>query len=255
MNDMKRLNGKVALVTGAASGVGREIAMLFARQGARVVLTDRNAEGGHDVAQEIGDRAIFLRHDVSSESDWVSVMNATESRFGAPQILVNNAGILLGGSVEDASFEQWQQLMLVNAGSCFLGCKHGVTAMKTQGGSIINMASVSSWLPVDGYAAYGASKAAVAALSRSAALHCRKHGYPVRVNSIHPDGIYTPMMQASAPGVDPKYILFDKNTNRGGRAWTPDHVANVVLFLASDESSYVSGSEIRVDNAILGMGL
>lgn len=252
---MGRIQDKVALVTGAASGVGREVALLFAREGARVVLTDVNVEAGEALSREIGEQATFLRHDVSSEDDWLSVMNAAQAYFGALQILVNNAGILLPGSIEDETFEQWQQLMRVNAGSCFLGCKYGVVAMKAQGGAIVNMSSVSSWLPVDGYAAYGASKAAVAALSRSTALHCRKQGYAVRVNSIHPDGIYTSMMQASAPGIDPKYILFDKDRNRAGRAWMPSHVADIVLFLASDESAYISGSEIRADNAILGMGL
>ena len=252
---MGRLTNKVALVTGAASGLGREIAMSFAREGARVVLTDINADAGQALAAQLGEQALFLRHDVTSERDWSSVIDATQTRFGRLDVLVNNAGILLSGSIEDAPFEQWQQVMHVNVGSCFLGWRHGIAAMKAEGGSIDNVASVSSWLPIDGYAAYGASKAAVASLSRSSALHCRKNGYAIRVNSVHPDGIYTPMMQASAPGVDPKYLLFDKDHNRGGRACMPEHIASVVLFLASDDSRNVSGAEMRVDNAILGMGL
>src|SRR5262249_47410506 len=151
--------------------------------------------------------------------------------------------------IEEASFEQWQEVLRVNAGSCFHGCRYGIAAMKERAGSIINIASISSWLPIDGYAAYGASKAAVASLTRSSALHCRKNGYAIRVNSVHPDGIYTPMMQASAPGVDPKYLLFDKDRNRGGRACPPEDIANIVLFLASDESRQISGAQMHADNA------
>lgn len=252
---MGRLNDKVVLVTGGASGVGREDVLLMAREGATVVLTDCNVDAGEALAKEVGDQAMFLRHDVSSEADWQAVMAAIEARFGRLDAVVNNAGILESSSLEEATLEHWQRIQRINADSCFLGCKYGVLALKERGGSIVNMASVSSWLPVDGYAAYSASKAAVGAVTRAAALHCRKRGYSVRVNSVHPDGIYTPMMQASAPGVDPKYMLFDPARNRGGRACMPNEIANVVLFLVSDESRFVSGAEIRVDNAILGMGL
>ncbi|WP_198149637.1 SDR family oxidoreductase [Azoarcus sp. CIB] len=252
---MGRLDDKVVLVTGGASGVGREDVLLMAREGAAVVLTDRNVDAGEALAKEVGDQALFLRHDVASEADWQAVMAAVEARFGRLDAVVNNAGILESASLEEATLEHWQRIQRVNADSCFLGCKYGVLALKERGGSIVNMASVSSWLPVDGYAAYSASKAAVGAVTRAAALHCRKRGYMVRVNSVHPDGISTPMMQASAPGVDPKYMLFDPVTNRGGRVYMPDEIANVVLFLVSDESRFVSGAEIRVDNAILGMGL
>lgn len=252
---MGRLKDKVVLVTGGASGVGREDVLLMAREGARVVFTDRNVEAGEALAGEVGDQAMFLRHDVASEADWQAVMAAIEPRFGGLDAVVNNAGILESASLEEATLEHWQRIQRINAESCFLGCKYGVLALKERGGAIVNMASVSSWLPVDGYAAYSASKAAVGAVTRAAALHCRKRGYAVRVNSVHPDGIYTPMMQASAPGVDPKYMLFDPAKNRGGRACLPDEIAKVVLFLVSDESRFVSGAEIRVDNAILGMGL
>ena len=252
---MGRLNDKVVLVTGGASGVGREDVLLMAGEGARVVLSDRNVDAGEALAKEVGVQAMFLRHDVSSEADWQAVMAAVEARFGRLDAVVNNAGILESASLEEATLEHWQRIQRINADSCFLGCKYGVLALKERGGAIVNMASVSSWLPVDGYAAYSASKAAVGAVTRAAALHCRKRGYAVRVNSVHPDGIYTPMMEASPPGVDRKYMLFDPAKNRGGRACMPDEIAKVVLFLVSDESRFVSGAEIRVDNAILGMGL
>ena len=246
---------KVALVTGGASGVGRETVKLLLDEGAFVAISDINAEAGAAFAAECGARAMFVRHDVISEADWSAALAALQQRFGALNILINNAGILLPGSIETATLAQFRQLMQVNADSCFLGCQQGVAAMKEGGGSIVNMASVSSWLPIENYAAYSASKAAVAALTRATALYCRKNGHAVRVNSLHPDGIYTPMMQASAPGVPAQYLLFDPKTNPKGRACLPEQIARVLLFLASDDSQAISGAEIRADSAILGMGL
>ena len=252
---MGRLEGKVAMITGGASGVGRECVLRFVSEGARVVLTDLNEIAGRALAAEIGENALFLHHDVADEADWTRVMAAAQRRFGALDVLVNNAGILIPGDIEEGSLEDFRKLMRVNAESVFIGCQQGVLAMKERGGAIVNLASVSSWMPVDSYAGYGATKAAVAALTRSAALHCRKQGYGIRVNSVHPDGIYTPMMAATAPGVDPKYLLFHPKKNKSGRACMPDKVASVVLFLVSDDAAHVSGAEMHVDNAILGMGL
>ena len=252
---MGRLEGKVAMITGGASGVGRECVLRFVSEGARVVLTDLNEIAGRALAAEIGENALFLHHDVADEADWTRVMAAAQRRFGALDVLVNNAGILIPGDIEEGSLEDFRKLLRVNAESVFIGCQQGVLAMKERGGAIVNLASVSSWMPVDSYAGYGATKAAVAALTRSAALHCRKQGYGIRVNSVHPDGIYTPMMAATAPGVDPKYLLFHPKKNKSGRACMPDKVASVVLFLASDDAAHVSGAEMHVDNAILGMGL
>lgn len=252
---MNRLAGKVALITGGASGVGRECALRFVREGARVAITDLNQGAGQALADELGSAALFLPHDVALETDWQRVVAAALAHFGQLDVLVNNAGILLPGNIEEGRIEDFRRLLQVNAESVFLGCQQAVLAMKARGGSIINLSSVSSWMPVEQYAGYGASKAAVAGLTRAAALYCRKQGYAIRVNSVHPDGIYTPMMAASAPGVDPKFLLFDAKTNKGGRACMPDKVASVVLFLASDDSAHVSGAELHVDNAILGMGL
>jgi 3(or 17)beta-hydroxysteroid dehydrogenase len=196
-----------------------------------------------------------LRHDVSNEVEWQQVITKVQAHFGPLDILINNAGILLPGSIETATLAQFRQLMQVNADSCFLGCQQGIAAMKERGGSIVNMASVSTWLPIEGYAGYSASKAAVAALTRASALYCRKNGLAIRVNSLHPDGIYTPMMKATAPGVPEKYLLFDPKVNPKGRAIMPVHIAKVLLFLASDDSMAISGAEIKADSAILGMGL
>lgn len=252
---MGRVQDKVALVTGGASGVGRETVRLLLQEGAFVAISDINAEAGQAFSDACGERALFVRHDVASEADWRAAIAAVRQRLGPLDILINNAGILIPGSIESATLAQFRQLMQVNVDSCFLGCQQGVAAMKERGGSIVNMASVSSWLPIEGYAGYSASKAAVAALTRAAALYCRKNGHAVRVNSLHPDGIYTPMMQASAPGVPAKFLLFDPKSNPKGRACLPEQIAKVLLFLASDDSQAISGAEIRADSAIVGMGL
>ena len=252
---MGRVQDKVALVTGGASGVGYETVKLLLAEGAFVAITDINAEAGEAFAKACGERAMFIRHDVASEADWTAAIAAVQQRFGALDILVNNAGILIAGSIASATLAQFRQLMQVNADSCFIGCQQGIEAMKERGGSIVNIASVSSWLPVEGYAGYSASKAAVSALTRVSALYCRNHGLPVRVNSLHPDGIYTPMMQASAPGVPAKHLLFDPKTNPKGRASMPEDIAKVILFLASDDAKTISGAEMHADSAILGTGL
>lgn len=254
-----RLDGKVALVTGGASGVGRETVLRLAREGARVVLTDLNVEAGEALAAEIGAQAAFVRQDVASEADWPTVMAQVAQRFGALDVLVNNAGILVRGHIESQTLEEWQRLMRVNADSVFLGTQAGIRAMKERGGSIVNIASLASWMPVDIYVGYSASKAAVAAVTRGAALHCRKSGIAVRVNSIHPDGIWTPMMEASLrgapPGIKPEHLLYDVKRNPKGRACLPSEVASVVAFLASDDAKAINGAELRVDNGVLGMGL
>ena len=252
----KRLQGKVALVTGGASGVGLEVVKLLLGEGAKVAFSDINDAVGQQMAADLGADALFVRHDVSSEADWTAVMKAVQQRFGTLNVLVNNAGILLPGDMETGRLEDFSRLLKINTESVFIGCQQGIAAMKQAGGSIINMASVSSWLPVEQYAGYSASKAAVSALTRAAALNCRKQGYAIRVNSIHPDGIYTPMMQASLPkGVTQEMVLHSAKHNRGGRAYLPERIAQLELFLASDESSVMSGSELHADNSILGMGL
>ena len=252
---MGRVQDKVALVTGGASGVGLETVKLLLQEGAFVGISDINVEAGQALADECGERALFVRHDVTSEADWSAAIAAVQQRFGPLDILINNAGILVPGSIATATLAQFRQLMQVNADSCFIGCQQGIAAMQERGGSIVNMASVSSWLPIENYVGYSATKAAVAALTRSAALYCRNNGLPVRLNSLHPDGIYTPMMQASAPGVPAKFLLFDARENPKGRAVLPEHIAKVLVFLASDDAQAINGAEIRADSAILGMGL
>jgi 3(or 17)beta-hydroxysteroid dehydrogenase len=251
---MQRVEGKVCIITGAASGIGREDAMLLAREGAKVVLTDLNEEAGRQAAAEIGANALFIRHDIASESDWQNVIKTTVEHFGRLDVLVNNAAILALGSIEDTTLELWQKVQKINGEGYFLGCKYAIQAMKeTGGGSIINMSSVAALGAMPMFCAYSASKGAVAAMTRSIALHCKQQGYRIRCNSVHPDGVNTPMTQALAGGQPiPQEALDQDPMNRMA---APRDIANVVLFLATDESRFVNGAEIRVDNAQLISGL
>ncbi|MGF6203924.1 glucose 1-dehydrogenase [Pseudomonas laurylsulfatiphila] len=251
---MQRVEGKVCIITGAASGIGREDALLLAREGAKVVLTDLNEEAGRHVAAEIGANALFIRHDIASESDWQHVVKTTVERFGRLDVLVNNAAILALGSIEDTTLELWQKVQKINGDGYFLGCKYAIQAMKESGGgSIINMSSVAALGAMPMFCAYSASKGAVAAMTRSIALHCKQQGYRIRCNSVHPDGVNTPMTQALAGGQPiPQEALDQDPMNRMA---APRDIANVVLFLATDESRFVNGAEIRVDNAQLISGL
>ncbi len=243
---MEGVKGKVVIVTGAASGIGREDALKLASEGARVVLTDLNEDHGPAVAREIGKDALFVRHDISSEDDWKRAIATTQDRFGRIDGLVNNAGILLMGSVEDTTLEQWRKVLRVNADGYFLGCKYGVAAMKANGGSIVNMSSVAAdGLPFA--AAYSASKGAVAALTHSVAVHCRSCGYRIRCNSIHPDGVITPMTLPLMGNPDPATINYAADPT--SRFCDPGDVANLVLFLISDESRFINGAQMRISNA------
>jgi len=256
---MGRVQGKVAIITGAASGVGAEDARLLASEGAKVVLTDVNDDAGHKTAAEINDKfpesAVFYRHDIASEADWESVIRNTEERFGGLDVLVNNAAILAYGTIEDTSLELWQKIQRINSDGYFLGCKHGLLAMKRRGGgSIVNMSSMAGIGGMSSFAAYSASKGAVAALTRSVAAHCRSNLYKIRCNSIHPDGIVTPMvtnLHGTMPkGFQPKVREKDPKQLQA-RFCMPADIANLVLFLASDESRFIQGAEMRIDNGYL----
>lgn len=257
---MGRVAGKVAIVTGAASGVGKADAELLAREGAKVVLTDVNAEAGRKVAAaicaEVGSgSALFLEHDIASENDWKTVVATTEAEYGGLDILVNNAAILIYGNIENTNLEVWQKIQRVNSDGYFLGCHHGLAAMKRRGGgSIVNMSSMAGIGGVGSFCAYSASKGAVAAMTRSIAAHCRMNLYKIRCNSIHPDGIMTPMvsgLQTSMPkGVQSAVRPMDQKQLMA-RFAKPEDIANLVLFLASDESSFINGAEMRIDNGYL----
>lgn len=250
---MGRLDGKVVLITGGALGIGRAACLMAAREGARVVVTDIREEEGVDVADEIttgGGRALFLRHDVSVEEDWRLVMDEAIGEFGRIDAVVNNAGILIGGTVEETTVETWHRVMAVNLDGVFLGTKHGILAMKDQGsGSIINLSSIEGLIGDAGLAAYDASKGGVRLLTKSAALHCAEAGHNIRVNSIHPGAIRTRMLERFLDQQD------DAEEARRdlvalhplGRLGEPDDIAYGVVFLASDESSFITGTELVID--------
>lgn len=251
---MGRVSGKVAIVTGAASGVGKEDALLLAREGAQVVLTDVNEEAGREVAKQIGDAALFVRHDISAEDDWKAVIAATQEKFGGLDILVNNAAILAQANIEQTTLELWQKIQKVNSDGYFLGCHYGLEAMKSRpNGSIINMSSMAGIGGQSSFCAYSASKAAVAGLTRSVAAHCRAQLYKIRCNSIHPDGIATPMVfnLHKQAGNTPGYVREKDPKQLQARFAQPQDIANLVLFLASDESKFINGAEMRIDNGYL----
>lgn len=251
---MGRLEDKVVMVTGAASGLGRASAIRLAQEGASLVCTDIEEAGGESVAKEIGDRAIFLRHDVTSEDDWEAAIAAAKSRFGGLHALVNNAGIVVVRSVVDTTLEEWRRLMAINADGVFLGCKHGLQAMRERGGSIINLSSAAGLLGTPAVAAYSASKGAVRLLTKTVAGHCMQLGIPVRCNSIHPGGIATPMTQGlgeGTAGAGPDTLaLLGKMGQQDMPLGEPSDIANLVVYLASDESKYMNGSELAIDGGM-----
>jgi len=250
-----RLHNKTAVVTGAASGIGAASARRCVAEGAQVLLTDLNQEAGRALAEELGSSALFMHQDVSSPDDWNSLQALLRERFGRLDVLVNNAGILIPGNLEQATLDEWQRIMQVNATSTFLGCQCALRMMKAHtGGSIVNISSIAALAGHGDYLAYSASKGAVAALTRSVAVHCRREKYRIRCNSLHPDGVLTAMTRASYPErMDPEKLTIDHDPMH--RMCRPEDVANAVLWLASDESRAVNGMELRVDSGQFVMSI
>lgn len=247
---MGRVDGKVAIVTGAASGMGKADAHLLAREGAQVVIADLNEQDGAAVAASIGSAARFMRLDVSDEDNWRQVIADTLEAFGRLDILVNNAGLMMLGSVVDTELEAWRKTHAVNSDGVFLGCKHAIPAMAASGGgSIINMSSVAALQGMSFVAAYSASKGAVKALTKSVAMYCKEQKNGVRCNSIHPDGVKTPMVVKVATGRDTATQEEIDALGGSGNMCDPEDIAHLVLYLASDESRFVNGAEMLIDNA------
>ncbi len=248
---MDRVSGKIAIVTGAASGLGKAIAVLLAREGAKVVATDVNEAGGAETVRlikEAGKEALFVRHDVSSEKDWADAIGTTMERFGRLDVLVNCAGVFLASSIRDLTLEKWRWVMTINLDGVFLGVKYASDAMaRTGGGSIINMSSAGGIVGTSDSSAYNASKGGVRLLTKAAAIEFSQtgHGYNIRVNSVHPGVIETPM---TAPLTsDPEGGKEMVKWQPMGHFGKPDDVAYGVLYLASDESRFVTGSELVID--------
>lgn len=248
---MDRVKGKVAIVTGAASGMGKADAQQLALEGAHVVLTDLNEKDGTAVAEAIGANALFIRHDVTDEDNWRAVIEKTLEHFGRLDILVNNAGLMTMGSVVDADLESYRLTNAVNNEGVFLGCKHAIPAMEKSdgGGSIINMSSVAALHGMSFIAAYSASKGAVAGLTKSVALYCREQGNSIRCNSIHPDGVKTPMIAKVFSGQETATQEEIDAIAQAVPMCEPGDIAKLVLYLASDESNFVNGAQMVIDNA------
>lgn len=249
---MTRVKDKVCIVTGAASGMGRADAIRLAAEGAKVVLTDLNERDGQSVAAEIGENALFIKHNVSSEDDWKAVVETAVSHFGGLDVLVNNAGMMTMGSVVDCSLEDYRRVNAVNNEGVFLGCKYAIPAMEAtgRGGSIINMSSVAALHGMSFIAAYSASKGAVAALTKSVALYCRERRNGIRCNSIHPDGVKTPMVFKVATGAETATREeIESLSTEANPMCEPEDIAALVVYLASDESRFVNAAEMLIDNA------
>lgn len=249
-----RVKDKVAIVTGGAKGLGEATSRLFAKEGAKVVLTDVDETQGQLVEAAInkaGGTAKFMKHDVSDENQWKKVVDDTVNLFGRLDILVNNAGVGYSASAEEETLERWRRLLSINLDAVFLGTREAIRAMKYQkSGSIINLSSIEGLVGDPKLAAYNASKGGVRLFTKSAALHCAKSGYGIRVNSVHPGYIWTPMVEESTKesgnDVEERKAALTA-LHPIGKLGTPDDIAYGILYLASDESGFVTGSELVID--------
>lgn len=246
---MKRLEGKVALISGASSGIGAASAIRFAEEGANVVICDIDAPRASSVCEMIrasGGEALFCHLDVRDEDQWAAAFAAAATQLGNVDIVMNSAGIALPGNVETMGFEDWKKELSVNLHGTFLGMKLAFQYLRGKGGSIINLSSIEGIVGHPEYAAYCAGKGAIRNLTKSAALHAGRQGYKIRVNSIHPGYIVTPMV-----GNDPVELERLRRLHPIGFLGEAIDIANMALFLASDESRFATGSEFVIDGGFL----
>ncbi len=257
---MGLVDGKVALVTGGASGIGRACAERLAEEGAVVVVTDIQDALGAEVVAAItaaGGKAEYHAHDVTDEDAWIRIVDGIVAAHGGLDILVNNAGIGVGGSIADMSLAEWQRQQAINLDGVFLGVKYGIRAMRDSGGgSIVNMSSVAGLKGSANLAAYNATKGGVRLFTKGVALECAQAGWNIRVNSVHPGIIDTPIWTK----VNPDFLAEGENAVDVdgmaamavpvGKSGSARNIADGVLFLASDESSYVTGTELVIDGGL-----
>jgi NAD(P)-dependent dehydrogenase (short-subunit alcohol dehydrogenase family) len=240
-----RLKGKMALVTGGASGLGEAIARRYVAEGATVIIADIDVDGGEALVRELGAAARFVHLDVSDEASWTRALET----FDSIDVLVNNAGITTHGSIEDLTLDQFRHEFDVDVVGVFLGCKLVIPLMKRTGGSVINMSSMCGVRAQGDLAAYNAAKAAVTHLTKSVALHYAKRGYGMRCNSVHPGAIHTPILEKVMAQVEDGQALYNSwvATHPVGRLGKPEEIAAIAVYLASDESAFSTGAEFRVD--------
>lgn len=254
-----RLEGKIALITGAASGIGKATAERFAREGAKVALTDIDAEKGKKLVDELtkaGHEAFYQNLDVIDQDDWLTVVDTVTTRWGKLDILVNSAGIGRAKGLLDMSYDFWRQTISINLDGTFLGTQAAVGSMKdTGGGAIVNISSVLGFVGMSNISAYAASKGGVRLFTKAAAIECAEKGYNVRVNSVHPGYIETPMVMrrfdkiADAEREAEETRL--KKSHPLGRLGKPEEIASMILYLASDEAAFVTGAEFVADGGYL----
>lgn len=263
---MSEIEGRVALVTGAARGIGFAISELLARAGASVMMTDvLEAEGAASAEKlrQTGRSVAFMRHDVTSEADWASVISACEAKFGWLDILVNNAGIFIGKPTAETSIEDFRKVQQVNVDGVFLGIKHAVPALAKRagefagGGAIVNMSSIGAMLGTPDTIAYSSSKGAVRSMTKVAAVDCGRKGLRIRVNSVHPGVIQTDMGQQVVDELGGSWSLDQEQMQQQllashpiGRLGTPEDIANAVLFLVSDAAAFATGAEFTIDGGM-----
>jgi len=257
-----RVTGKLALVTGAAQGLGAAQARILAREGARVLCTDINGAGAQLTAKAIdaecgAGTAFAFKHDVADPDHWIAAVEEARDKLGGLSILVNNAGVGVRGNIETCTYEEWKRGFAINVDSVFLGCQKALPLMRDhQPGSIVNISSIAGLIASDTMPGYNASKAAVWMLSKSVALYCAKRGWNIRCNSVHPTFVDTPILDGmvTASGKE-KSVIMDKLARQIplGRVGEPDDIANGVLYLASDESKFMTGAELKLDGGISAM--
>ena len=250
-----RIDGKVALITGGASGLGKASAELFVEEGGRVMIADIDTAGGKAVAESLGDAGAFTPLDVTDEANWIAAIEATQQAFGAIHILVQSAGIGLTAPVTEITLEDWRRVHAIDLDGVFLGCKHSIPAIAgCGGGSIVNISSIAGVIAGHNMAAYNSAKAGVRHLSKSVALHCARQALNIRCNSIHPTFIDTPILDKHKERFGAAEALQKLGRQVPiGRVGKPREVAYGILYLASDESSYTTGSELFIDGGIAAM--
>ncbi len=242
---MGRLDGKVAIVTGGARGQGEAEVRLFVAEGAKVIVSDVLVDAGEQVAASLGDNAVFLRHDVSREDHWEAAINMAIENFGGLHVLVNNAGILHSATIANHTLADYERVVAVNQIGVFLGTRAAIAPMTNGGGgSIVNISSGAGLRATKYNFAYAATKYAVTGMTAAAALELARNG--IRVNSIHPGVIDTPMVASDDDSVFERLVRLTPMRRVG----EPEEIANVALFLASDESSYMTGAHLPVDGGV-----
>lgn len=249
---MNRLKDKVAIITGGAKGMGEASAKAMVAEGAKVVITDLDEENGKKVASSLGDNCVFIKQDVSKEQDWKDVISYTVKHFGKLNVLFNNAGVAIFGDAETITDEAWQKTMDINVTGIMYGMREAISVMKNndEHNSIINTSSIEGYIGIPNMFAYVASKGAVRLMTKAAALDIATKGYDIKVNSIHPGTIRTPMVENEIKN-DPSLEKVFTSPIPMGRMGKPEEVANLAVYLASDESSYSTGSEFIVDGGYL----